>query len=418
MKKIILLISILVFSFSISVVCFASDDEVSENTNTYSLSTELDFISKIGSGRNRVKIDISNMPDNYVAIPYFRYDLSNNGNHWLNLSIVIYDKKEDITYISARSQSERTFIQSFYNNGIIKMNTGYVFTSAEGVSYGLGDDSVIFLDLKSNNNRLPYYVTDKFCSPDEYPFSLSDVQNKGTWFVNGNNYPFNNNSVYSADVYYPLVDGFEHFRDKNKPDYTFTFGLSRNDPKYSDLNNYYLELWTSSELDTKLIFQSTYKLTDINFVRSYTGEISYTFTKDFYDIFPNANPYYNFTVYARLRYVSGDVNLVSSYQYYLQHYYKAENPKIAKVYQVDGLLPESKLPDTIEDGSINPDSQIGYYDFGNFNALEFVKGGGGLASLTQGVSTVFSFLPSWLWQMMWYILGALGVIALLKVIIT
>lgn len=417
MKKIILLISIFVFSFAISVLCFASEPE--EPTDTYSLSTELDFIGRIGDDRHRVKIDISGLSSNYVVIPYFRYFL-NSDNHWLSFSLGLYDKNEDITYIAGHSYSEKNFIQNFFDNGQIKLTESSfgVITSSEGLLYGLGEQSVMFLDLKSNNYRLPYYITSKFCSLDEYPFSLSDVKNKGTWFVSGNNYPFNNNSVYSSDIYYPLLDGFEHFRDKNKPDYTFTFGLSRNNPKYSDLNNYYLEIWSSSETDTKLVFQSTYKLTDLPVFRSYTGEAYYSFTRDFYEMFPNGSPYFNFTVYARLRYVSGDINLVGSYQYYLQHYYMAEDPKIAKVYQVDGLLPESKLPDTIESGSINPDSQVGYYDFGNFNALEFVKGGGGLASLTQGVSTVFSFLPSWLWQMLWYVLGALAVIALLKVIIS
>lgn len=417
MKKIILLISIFVFSFAISVLCFA--DEPEEPTDTYSLSTELDFIGRIGDDRHRVKIDISGLSSNYVVIPYFRYFL-NSDNHWLSFSLALYDKNEDITYIAGRSYSEKNFIQNFFDNGQIKLTDGSfgVITSSEGLIYGLVEQSVIFPDLKSNNYRLPYYITDKFCLLNEYPFSLSDVLNKGTWFVSGNNYPFNNNSVYSADVYYPLVSQFNGFHDKNTLDYDFTFSLSRNNPKYNQLDNYYLELWTSSDLDTKLIFQSTYKLTDLTFHRSYTGEVYYSTTRNFYDMFPNANPYYNFTVYARLRYVSGDVNLVSSYQYYIQHYYMAEDPKLPKIYQVDDLLPDSRQSDTIEDGSINPDSQVGYYDFGTFNALEFVKGGGGLASLTQGVSTVFSFLPSWLWQMMWYVLGALGVIALLKVIIS
>lgn len=416
-KKILLFVLLFALSLGFSVNCFAA--ESSETSETYSLSTELDFVGRIGHGRNRVKIDISNMSDNYVVIPYFRYSVT-SGNHWLNMSMAIYDKKEDITYISARSQSERDFIQSFYDKGQIKIteNSLGVIASSEGVSYGLGEQSVISLDLKSNNYRLPYYVTSKFCADGEYLFSLSDVLNKGTWFINGNNYPFSNNSVFSSDIYSPAILPVFTFRDKNSLEYTLPFQLYGENVKYKDTSNYYLEIWTSSLYDNNVVFQSSFTVDSLDSDIDSNGKVTYKIKKDFYTVFPLGNPYQNFTVFVRLRYVDNNVKLVSSYQYFLQQAYMSENYQIPKVFQVDNLLPSIYTPDTKIDGTINPGTITGNYSFGDFSALDFVNGGGGLGSLVSGVSVVFSFLPSWLWQMMWYVLGALAVIALLKVILS
>lgn len=418
MKKIILLISIFVFSFAISVLCFA--DEPEQPTDTYSLSSELDFVGRIGHDRNRIKIDISSMPTNYVIIPYFRYSVTTSGNHWLNISIAIYDKNEDITYISARSQSERQFIQTFYDKGQIKITEGSlgVITSSEGVSYGLGEQSVIFLDLKSNNYRLPYYVTNKFCSDGEYPFSLSDILNKGTWFINGNNYPFSNNFFYSSDIYSPALNVFQTFRDKDSLEYTLPFELYGENVKYKDTSKYYVEIWTSSLYDNNVVFQSSFPIDALDSDISSNGNVIYKIKKDFYTVFPLGNPYQNFTVFVRLRYDDNNIKLVSSYQYFLQQAYMTEDYQLPKVFQVDNLLPDTYTPDTKIEGTISPGTINGNYDFGDFSALDFVNGGGGLGSLTNGVAVVFSFLPSWLWQMLWYVLSALAVIALLKVIIS
>ena len=418
MKKIILLVSILVFSLSISIVCFATDEPI-EPTDSYSLSTEFDFIGRIGDNRHRVKIDISGLSSNYVVVPYFRYFL-NSDNHWLSLSLAIYDKNEDITYISGRSQSEKNFIQTFLNNGQIKLTEGDfgVIGSAEGVLYGLGEQSVIFLDLKSNNYRLPYYVTDKFYLLDEYPFNISDVQNKGTWFIHGDNYPFSNNFVYSSDIYSPAVFAVFTFRDKNSLEYSLPFQLYGENVKYKDTSNYYVEIWTSSLYDNNVIFQSSFPIDSLDSDVDSNGKVTYKIKKDFYTVFPLGNPYQNFTVFARLRYDDNDIKLVSSYQYFLQQAYMTENPQIPKVFQVNDLLPKTHVPDSKIDGTFNPSTITGNYDFGDFSALDFVNGGGGLGSLTNGVAVVFSFLPSWIWQMLWYVLGALAVIALLKVIIS
>lgn len=418
-KKILLLILTFALSLGFVVNCFAADEPV-EDTDTYSLSTELDFIGRIGYDRNRIKIDISNMPVNYVIIPYFFYSVTDNGNHWLNISMAVYSKNEDVTYISARSQSERNFIQSFYDKGQIKITEGSLgaITSSEGISYGLGEQSVIFLDLKSNNYRLPYYVTSKFCSDGEYPFSLSDVVNKGTWFINGNNYPFTNNAVYSSDIYSPALLPVLTFRDKNSLEYTLPFQLYGENVKYKDTSNYYLEIWTSSLYDNNVVFQSSFLLDSLDSDIDSNGKVTYKIKKDFYTVFPLGNPYQNFTVFVRLRYDDNSVKLVSSYQHFLQQAYMSEDYQMPKVFQVDNLLPDTYTPDSKIDGTINPGTITGNYSFGDFSALDFVNGGGGLGSLADGVAVVFSFLPPWLWQMMWYILGALAVIALLKVIIS
>lgn len=420
MKKIILFISIFAFSFAISVFCFASDDTL-EVTDTYSVSTDLDFISKIGQSRNRIKIDISNMPSNYVVIPYFRYSVMNNGNHWLNVSMAIYDKKEDITYISARSQSEMAFVQSFYDKGWIKLTEGTlgIISNSEGISYGLGEQSVIFPDLKSSNYELPYYVTSKFCSDDEFPFSLSDVQNKGVWFVEGNNYPFSDNSVYSSNVYSPAITSSTGFRSSEKDNYEYLlqFKLVGQNVKYTNLDNYFLEIWTSSDSHPDLVYQKSYKLTDVNTYDTGT-DIFYRIIDDYSNIFVASERflYQKSTVFVRFRYVDNNVNLVSSYQYYLQMPWGEFHVTLPN--QVDDLLPPSQVPDSEIDGTFKPGSLTGVYNFGDFSALDFVNGQGGLPSLVDGISVVFGFLPSWLWQMMWYVLGALAVIALLKVIIS
>lgn len=423
MKKIILLVSILVFSLAISIVCFAASEptEPTEPTETYSTSTEFDFISRIGSDRNRIKINISGMSSNYVVIPYFRYSVTTNGNHWLNVSMAIYDKKEDITYISARSESDREFIQTFYDKGQIKFYEGNLglITNSEGVSYGIGEQSVIFLDLKSNDFKLPYYVTSKFCSTDEFPFSLTDVQNKGTWFINGNNYPFNNNSVFSSNLYVPAITTSTGFRsgEKGNYEYLLQFKLVGQNVKYTNLDNYFFEIWTSSESHPDLVYQKSYKLTDINTYDTGT-EIFYRIIDDYSNIFVASDSFLTqkSTVFIRFRYVDNSVNLVSSYQYYLQMPFGKFYITVPN--QVDDLLPPSQVPDSEIDGTFKPNTQTGVYNFGDFSALDFVNGQGGLPSLVNGVSVVFSFLPPWIWQMLWYVLGALAVIALLKVIIS
>ena len=118
-----------------------------------------------------------------------------------------------------------------------------------------------------------------------------------------------------------------------------------------------------------------------------------------------------------MRYVDYDVNLVSTFGYWTQKPH-LEEAVVKETYISKDNLPVSKKPSEIIPDSYSSDSLKGNYNFGDFSALDFVKGGGGLSSLTRGVSTVFSFLPSWIWQMMWYVLGALAVIALLKVIIS
>lgn len=401
--------------------CFAAETETTEN---YSLSTN--FYLETGVDRQEVNIIINHLDNRYVVFPVFYlkdYYPTADYNYSVNCFLGMYDKTEDIIYLAGRSNSEAEFINNFIKNqeNTITFKSGVAdFKDSRGFLWAATNDIVDNFNVSSitsNNYKLPYSVLS--LNPVFSSFGLNDIINKGGWFSSGNNYPFSNNSVYSADIYYPLTDGFQHFLNKYQPDYTIRFGLSEGNVQYPDLNNYYLEIWTSSLNDNNLVFQSQYKITDILHTWISTdGKLMYTITDDFYKIFPQGTPYVNFTVFMRCRYVQGDVNLVSSYQYYLQQAYMTEDPKISNVYQVDGLLPGSQVPDTTTNGSFNANSQSGSFNFGEFNALEFVKGGGGLASLTQGVSTVFSFLPSWLWQMMWYILGALAVIALLKVIIS
>lgn len=81
-------------------------------------------------------------------------------------------------------------------------------------------------------------------------------------------------------------------------------------------------------------------------------------------------------------------------------------------------LPIHQKPSENLENSLNAGSLQGNYELGDFSALDFVKGAGGLKSLVNGVSVVFSFLPSWIWTMLFFVLGALATIALLKVVIS
>lgn len=411
MKKFILFISILVFSFSFCLLCYAQD----EQTKTYSLTTNIQYYADHTDDRISLNITINNLEERYVVIPYFKYSPGNSPEYYyLSCSMALYDKQEDITYIPNRSTADNKFIGDFYKSGKITVIGPYGNNSSPGMSTRCTVNDLGKPDITSDNYKLPFYVSSDY-TKGNYPFNLSDVQNKGTWFIVGNNYPFPN-PVYSTDIYYPSLFSLQ-FTMNETLSYRFGFELQGTNIVYTNLDNYYLEIFASTNNDDTVIYQSSYKITDL-YSDWYQSHKVYSVIDNFFNIFPNMNPHQEFTVFVRCRYMDNNVNLVSKYQFYVQPNNDIENPDTPKFFQGEGDIPTNLAPGSIQDASYPQSSFDGNYNFGDFNALNFVKGGGGLPSLVNGVSTVFSFLPPWLWQMMWYILGALAVIALLKVVIS
>lgn len=430
MKKIILLVSVLVFSLAISVVSFAADnptEPVEPVETTYSVETFQYFYARYSYERQNVRIILKNMPERYVFISSYRYIIDNSDDkYYLEFHPFVYDKIEKKVHYAYGNNADADFIQSFFDNGQITIINSYgINVTCSGILYPIDrSDYLKGIDYQSDNYALPYCMAIVY-GFDSFPFDLDLVEDKGQWFIEGNNYPYNKNSVYSDLIYYPSAtakwsDSYEpspEHEDYNI--YSIDFQLENGgNVKYKDLSNYYFEIWTSSENKPNLVFQKSYKLSEITFIEgiNYNGYQ----LKDFYNkMLPYAVDFQNVStnVYVRLRYVDNDVNLVSAFAYWTQKPH-LEEPIVNETYVSKDNLPVSKKPSEIIPDSFSPGSLQGNYSFGDFNALDFVKGGGGLFSLTHGVSTVFSFLPAWLWQMMWYVLGALGVIALLKVIIS
>lgn len=413
MKKIILLISILVFSFGISVFCFAADEP-----QTYSLKTEYSFDTGTDYGRYTITITINNLDNRYVVFPVFYCTDNNVGDYQydINCFLGMYDKTDDVIYLAARSESEANFIDNFLKYDpykIIFTSNDSNFNSSQGYRYRANEDMTDKLNIKSDNWSLPY--GNLGFNPNFNNFGINDLFNQGTWFIVGNNYPFGK-TVFSSDIYFPSLFSLK-ITMNNSFDYQFGFELQGTNVVYTDLNNYYLEIFASTNDDDTVIYQSSYKITDLPSSWSQSHKV-YDVKDNFFKIFPNMNPHNEFTVFVRCRYVDDNVNLVSKYQFYVQPSSDNENPDTPKFLQGEGNLPTNLAPGSIQDSSYPLSSFDGNFNFGDFNALNFVKGGGGLPSLVNGVSTVFSFLPPWLWQMMWYILGALAVIALLKVVIS
>ena len=430
MKKILLLVSIFVFCLSISVVCFASEKpsetSVSPSENTFSLSTIVNYNGRNGEQLS-TNITVNNMSNRYVPVVYFRYCPDNENYYGLSVFVSIYDKQDKKAYVPQRSLSDSSFIDdNFYKTGQLVVNTDGQQVGVNGTTFFIyRSDYLDGLKYQSNNSALPYIIvnTSNFST---YPlFTPDEVNDKGQWFIEGNNYPYNKNNVWSDTIYYPSASAMWSDNHNPSPEhedfniYSIDFQLEDNGSvKYKDLSKYYVELWTSTENKPDLVYQRDYKISDIKFIQgvNYNGYQ----IKDFYNkILPYTVDFQNITtnVYIRLRYVDNDVNLVSTFAYWVQEPHLV-NPIGGTSYISKDNLPISQKPSEVVPGSFKPGSLNGTYDFGDFNAFDFVKGGGGLKSLTSGVSTVFSFLPPWLWQMMWYVLGALAVIALLKVVIS
>lgn len=426
MKKIILLVSILVFSLAVSLVCFGADN-TEPVESTYSVETFQYFYTRYSYGRQSVRIILKNMPERYVFISSYRYIIDNSDDsYYLEYHPFIYDKIEKKVHYCYGNNADGDFIQSFFDSGQITIiNNDGIYVTDTGILYPIDrSDYLKGIEYQSDNYALPYCMATVY-SFDSFPFDLDLVEDKGQWFIEGNNYPYNKNSVYSELIYYPSATA--KWSDFYKPSaehedyniYVIDFELeSGGNVKYKDLTKYYFEIWTSSEDKPDLVFQSSYKLSEITSIQgvNYNG---YQLKAFYNKMFPYAIDFQNSStnVYVRMRYVDNDVNLVSTFSYWTQKPH-LEEPIVKETYISKDNLPVSKKPSEIIPDSFNPGSLQGNYNFGDFNALDFVKGGGGLSSLTRGVSTVFSFLPSWIWQMLWYVLGALAVIALLKVIIS
>ena len=430
MKKFILLISILVFSFVISIVCFAAENEPTEPTeSTYSVETFQYFYARRSYDRQDVRIIIKNMPERYVFISSYRYIIdTSDDRYYLEFHPFIYDKIEKKVYYAYGSNDDADFVQSFFDSGQITIvNNDGIYVSAGGTLYPIErSDYLKGIDYQSDNYALPYFMSTVY-GFDSFPFDLDLVEDKGQWFIEGNNYPYNKNNVWTDTIYYPSGSAWWRVKtpgssssDEGFNIYDISIRLHDNgNVKFKDLSKYSIEIWTSTEDNPDLLFQRDYKISDIKYVTGVNYE-GYDIS-DFYNkIFPYAVDFPNTTtnVYLRCRYVDNDVNLVSNYMFWTQTP-RSEGLAQGTTWDIgSGNIPTSLKPSEVVPDSYKPGSLNGNFEFGDFNALDFVKGGGGLRSLTRGVSTVFSFLPSWLWQMMWYILGALGVIALLKVIIS
>lgn len=415
MKKLLFFISVLVFSLGISVFCFADEPTT---PSTYSLQTDFSFDTGTDYGRQTISISINNLDNRYVVFPVFYCSDNAIGDYQydINCFLGMYDKTEDIIYLAQRSESEANFINKFIKYDpriIIFTSNGNNFNDSMGYRYRANQDMTDKLNIKSNNYSLPY--ANLGFKPNFNDFGLNNLLNQGTWFIVGNNYPFPN-PVYSTDIYYPSLFSLQ-FTMNETLSYRFGVELQGTNVVYSNLDNYYLEIFASTNKNDTVIYQSSYKLTDL-YSDWYQSHKVYSVIDNFFNIFPNMNPHQEFTVFVRFRYMDNNVNLVSKYQFYVQPSSDIENPDTPKFFQGEGNLPTNLAPGSIQDSTYPQSSFDGNYTFGDFNALNFVKGGGGLPSLVDGVSTVFSFLPPWLWQMMWYILGALAVIALLKVVIS
>lgn len=433
MKKIIFFVSILVFSLGISVFCFAAEKPsgttVSSSDNTFSLNTIVNYSGRNGE-RLSTSITVNNMSDRYVPVVYFRYSPSNNDTYGLTVLVAIYDKQEKKSYVPQHSTSDSNFVNNnFYKTGqlVVKAYKGRE-VGAQGITFYIyRPDYLSGLNYQSNNGLLPYIIVNTTNSSTFPLFTPDEVNDKGQWFIEGNNYPYNKNNVWSDTIYYPIGNAWWRLTkpnpDPSDPDYNiYDISLQLVDNgnvKYKDLSKYYIEIWTSTEDKPDLLFQREYKLSETNYVTGVNYE-GYDISDYYNMIFPYAIDFPNSTtnVYLRFRYVDNDVNLVSNYLYWTQ---KPRSEGMAQGTSwniVKDNIPSSQKPSEVVPDTIKPGSLSGDYEFGDFNALDFVKGGGGLKSLTTGVSTVFSFLPPWLWQMMWYVLGALAVIALLKVVIS
>ena len=405
MKKIILLISILVFSLGISVFCFAADEP-----QTYSLTTQY-------------------LDNRYVVFPVFYCTDNNIGDYQYDIkcSLGMYDKTDDIIYLAARSESEANFINNFIKydpRKIIFTSNGSNFNDSRGYRFRANEDMTDKLNLKTDNGALPVALLG--FKPNLNNFGLNDLLNKGNWFVVGNNYPFNNNSVWSNLIYYPNGSG-RWYNANLKPDdvsddynlYTIFFELvDSGNVKYKNLDNYYLEIWTSTDEYPDLIFQKNLKLSNLKYSQG-INEQTYSVVDSYLKLFPNTSNFHkNVTnIYIRLRYSDRDIELVSSFMYWTQRE-RAIEPIPQNSWLSNENLPIHQKPSENLENSLNAGSLQGNYELGDFSALDFVKGAGGLKSLVNGVSVVFSFLPSWIWTMLFFVLGALATIALLKVIIS
>lgn len=411
----------LVFGYAFSLLCYAQDEPVT----TYSLTTTIEYYADHTDDRISLNIKINNLEERYIVIPYYKYSPGNSPDiYYLNCSMSIYDKQEDIIYIPNRSNADNEFIGKFFDSGKINVVGPYGVISSPGTSFRCTVNDLGKVYLTSDNYKLPFYVCPDYTSGN-FPFNLSDVSNRGFWFVIGNGYPFNNNYVWSDLIYYPNASGRWFLANNPTPDsehyndYQISFSLyDEGKVKYKDLEKYYFEIWTSTEEHPDLVFQKSYKLTNLDFIQG-TNISEYRLIDAYHFIFPNSANFMNgvTNVYVRLRYSDRDIELVSSFMFWTQNKRSLE-PIPPHVWLGNEDLPISQSPSDILDNTLNAGSLNGNYEFGNFNALDFVKGQGGLPSLVKGVATVFSFLPGWLWTMMFFFLGALATIALLKVVLS
>lgn len=254
----------MVFSLGISVFCFADEPATPQ---TYSLQTEFSFDTGTDYGRQSVSITINNLDNRYVVFPVFYCSDEPIGNYQydINCFLGMYDKTEDIIYLALRSQSEANFINNFIKYDprkiIFTTGTGSNYNSSEGYRFRANQDMTDKLNIKTNNGALPLALLG--FKPNLNNFGLNDLLNKGNWFVVGNNYPFNNNSVWSNLIYYPNGSG-RWYNANLKPDdvsddynlYSIFFELvDSGNVKYKNLDNYYLEIWTSTDEHPDLIFQ-------------------------------------------------------------------------------------------------------------------------------------------------------------------